>query len=356
MPVTLPVRGTPNWDISLNAALTYLDNNNTSSSSNALQRANNLSDLTNVPVARANLNLTGLANAQSNMTATTNPTVSSDNTQGYTIGSTWFNTTTNAVFVAANVATGAAVWLQIPPTYVDLTSAQTVAGIKTFSANIIGSAAARIGTTVTVGATASLGDNGVGELQLANATTVPTTNPTGGSLVYSQAGVVKSRNPQGLVVTESGALQAITATTTVSGTGTQTLLTTSIPANDPATGAVYEINAYGTYTSSATATTGVIACSWAGTGIASTPSFTIPASVTGGGFRVRALITFRSTTSVTAMVEALLSTATTATSALGSPTAATTVTTTATSTVLITSNLSVTQGISILGGDVRRIA
>jgi hypothetical protein len=133
MTYTPIVKGTQNWDVPLNAALATLDADITSASGTALQATNNLSDLTNVSAARANLNLTGLANALSNMTATTNPTVSSDNTQGYSIGSTWFNTTTNALFIASKVTTGAAVWLQIPPTFVDLTSVQTVAGVKTFT-------------------------------------------------------------------------------------------------------------------------------------------------------------------------------------------------------------------------------
>lgn len=45
-----------------------------------------------------------------------------------------------------------------------------------------------LGGTVVVGATAPLGDNGVGELQLADASTVPTTNPTAGIDIYSQSG------------------------------------------------------------------------------------------------------------------------------------------------------------------------
>lgn len=133
MTYTPIAKGTQNWDVPLNAALAQLDANITTSSGTALQASNNLSDLTNVPQARANLNLTGLANALSNMTATTNPTVNSDNTQGYSIGSTWFNTLTSAMYVASNVSTGAAVWLQIPPSYVDLTSVQFIGGNKTFT-------------------------------------------------------------------------------------------------------------------------------------------------------------------------------------------------------------------------------
>lgn len=136
MTYTPIAKGTQDWDVPLNAALAQLDANISSSSGAALQAANNLSDLTNVTQAKANLNLTGLANALSNMTATTDPTVSSDNTQGYSIGSTWFNTMTSALFIASNVSTGAAVWLQIPPTFVDRTSIQTIAGIKTFTSTL----------------------------------------------------------------------------------------------------------------------------------------------------------------------------------------------------------------------------
>lgn len=157
MTYTPIVKGTQNWDVPLNAALASLDADITSSSGAALQATNNLSDLTNVSAARANLNLTGLANALSNMTATTNPTVSSDNTQGYSIGSTWFNTTTNALFVASNVSTGAAVWLQIPPTFVDLTSAQSIAGNKTFTGNTAATAAGTGTPVVIVTSTANGG-------------------------------------------------------------------------------------------------------------------------------------------------------------------------------------------------------
>ena len=50
-----------------------------------------------------------------------------------------------------------------------------------------------------VGGTATLGDNGVGEIQLTNAATVPSTNPTGGLALYSQSGTLKWLNPSGTV-------------------------------------------------------------------------------------------------------------------------------------------------------------
>lgn len=45
-----------------------------------------------------------------NVTATTAPTVANDNTQGYSRGSYWINTLSNAVYVCTNAATGAALW------------------------------------------------------------------------------------------------------------------------------------------------------------------------------------------------------------------------------------------------------
>jgi hypothetical protein len=48
-----------------------------------------------------------------------------------------------------------------------------------------------------VGGQTSLGDNGVGELQLKNAGTVPSSNPSGGGILYAKQGVPQWRDPQG---------------------------------------------------------------------------------------------------------------------------------------------------------------
>lgn len=50
-----------------------------------------------------------------------------------------------------------------------------------------------------VGSATALGDNGVAELQLANATTIPTTNPTGGATVYASNGGLFLRDPNGTI-------------------------------------------------------------------------------------------------------------------------------------------------------------
>lgn len=46
-----------------------------------------------------------------NLTATTNPGVSNDNTQGYAIGSKWLNTATNTIFMCSGATTGSAIWV-----------------------------------------------------------------------------------------------------------------------------------------------------------------------------------------------------------------------------------------------------
>lgn len=74
-----------------------------------------------------------------------------------------------------------------------ITGDETVAGTDTVSGNLFGAA------NVVVGSTSVLGDNGTGEIQLANATSVPSTNPTGGALVYASGGGVFTRDPTGTV-------------------------------------------------------------------------------------------------------------------------------------------------------------
>lgn len=50
-----------------------------------------------------------------NITAVVAPTVSDDNTLGYSRGSYWINTLTNVYYVCTNASTGAAVWNQVVP-------------------------------------------------------------------------------------------------------------------------------------------------------------------------------------------------------------------------------------------------
>jgi len=54
----------------------------------------------------------GATQGRSNLTATTAPGATNDNTQDYAIGSRWINTTTGQEYVATSVPTNAAVWTQ----------------------------------------------------------------------------------------------------------------------------------------------------------------------------------------------------------------------------------------------------
>jgi hypothetical protein len=76
-----------------------------------------------------------------------------------------------------------------------VTGNEAVSGTATVSGNV---AAA---TNLLVGSTTPLGDNGTGELQIANVTSAPTTNPTGGITAYALSGAPYARDPQGNVWT-----------------------------------------------------------------------------------------------------------------------------------------------------------
>jgi hypothetical protein len=319
MAVVLPVKGSLNWDVTLNAALTYLDNNTTTLAGNAV--------IQGTTVAGGNLSGT----FPDPLVVSTSLSSPLPVNQGGT-GSTTQN-------------------------YVDLTTNQSIGGTKTFTGEV------EVSTNLLVGSATDLGDNGSGEIKLANATTVPTTNPTGGALLYSIAGNIKSRNSQGLVLSDAGVISAVTSSSTVSTTGLQSLYSVSIPANDPVAGAVYEITGYGVMTTTGTAGTMAFGIYWGGTGgtalatLGTAPSLTI--SLTNAPFYFKGIVTFRSTTSAVAyMTFAIPSSATTGTntSYLIASTAAVTVTTSSAENLTVGINTSTAETITLLGGDVRRMA
>jgi hypothetical protein len=61
----------------------------------------------------ANSIAVGIVKVLSNFSATSNPAVSNDNTQGYAIGSVWINTNTDVAYRCFDASTGAAVWTLI---------------------------------------------------------------------------------------------------------------------------------------------------------------------------------------------------------------------------------------------------
>lgn len=70
------------------------------------------------------------------------------------------------------------------------------AGNTIFRANILSTAPMQMGST-----TADLGGLTGSGFGIKNATAVPTTNPTGGGILYAEAGALKWRNPAGTVTT-----------------------------------------------------------------------------------------------------------------------------------------------------------
>jgi hypothetical protein len=68
--------------------------------------------LYNVPVSGALCQeySIGVAPPLNNYGAITNPSSTNDNTQGYSIGSFWLNTSTGKLYVASSVVTNSAVW------------------------------------------------------------------------------------------------------------------------------------------------------------------------------------------------------------------------------------------------------
>ncbi len=155
-----------------------------------------------------------------------------------------------------------------------------------------------------IGSGTALGDNGVGELQLANVTTTPTTNPTGGALLYATGGQAALRNPQGLVgrveMGQLGATSSTTVTASTVGTAETALCPVlTIPAADAIAGATYRIVAWGYVTSSLTPPTITLQARLggvAGTSIAATGALTPTASLSNAGFwKIECVVTCRTT-------------------------------------------------------------
>ena len=74
----------------------------------------------------------GVLGVLNNFTATTDPGASNDNTQGYSVGSRWFNTSSNGYFVAQSVGTNAAVWSPVAPSIISWTSSTIAANVTDY--------------------------------------------------------------------------------------------------------------------------------------------------------------------------------------------------------------------------------
>jgi hypothetical protein len=114
----------------------------------------------------------------------------------------------------------------------DCTFARVAAGLWCLRASVL------------IGSGTPLGDNGVGEIQLADATTVPTVNPAGGVDIYSQSSAVaapiKIRTPAGDVkgLAPGWVYTGAAQNSTVTAQTASTALTLAVEAN-----ASYEMEA-----------------------------------------------------------------------------------------------------------------
>jgi hypothetical protein len=61
------------------------------------------------------------------------------------------------------------------------------------------------GRGITVGSASAIQGGGAGVIGIANATTVPTSNPTGGGILYVENGALKYRGSSGTVTTIANA-------------------------------------------------------------------------------------------------------------------------------------------------------
>jgi hypothetical protein len=83
-----------------------------------------------------------------NLGATTNPGASNDSTQGYEVGSQWFNTSTKTAWVCVSAAAGAANWIEygssgtiVSDTSSAYNAANNAAGFQATGAQISGGSA-----------------------------------------------------------------------------------------------------------------------------------------------------------------------------------------------------------------------
>jgi hypothetical protein len=205
--------GTLNWDVPLNAALTDLQTQITS------KRLDQLVAPT-APVALNGQKITNLANGTAANDAAAFGQIPVAGTAAGTYAAGNDSRITGALPASGGAMSG------------------TFSGNPTFSGTPAFSQSVRVGTAST------LGDNGVGEIQLADATTVPTTNPSGGSVIYSQsaAGVpIRMRDISGNVrgLVPARALSAAAETNSTVTQQASASLTIPVEA-----GATYQMTAF----------------------------------------------------------------------------------------------------------------
>lgn len=158
------------------------------------------------------------------------------------------------------------------------------------------------------GSSASLGSGLVGGIEVANVTTAPTGNPTGGAVLYASSGNLFYRNPSGFIVDLSeNATTSTTTATTVTGVTAITALAngSTVAANTLAAGQVYKVKAWGVFTCT-TAQNIRFDLMWGGTGgtsLINWGTYTPTANQTGSAWAVDYDFVANSTTQITTQGE-----------------------------------------------------
>ena len=158
------------------------------------------------------LPINGGTGGKSNVTATSNPTITDDVNAGYAPGSIWLNTTTNRIFVCVNNTSNAALWYEaVGQTAVSITPETTNTvdiGSTTnrykdlyLSGSISGTSNATFGGTLNVTGTTTLTDvNATG-----NATVGGTLGVTGASSIGNNLDVTGDLDVGGSVTVDTNA-------------------------------------------------------------------------------------------------------------------------------------------------------
>jgi hypothetical protein len=152
----------------------------------------------------------GLRRVPRSNSTTTNPGVSNDTTQGYSVGSRWANTTTGQFFSCYDVTTGAAVWVAMDTadhpgylsggSYILAPQTATAAIVPTgdttafFSPFFVKSRVTvnQMGMRVTTAGSSTPVASAVKYAIYANNTTTTTVRPTGAPLAFSNSGTSTS--------------------------------------------------------------------------------------------------------------------------------------------------------------------